>query len=234
MSGQDKGNLKGMHGWGIDMNILQLNCSSSTGIKEMYSILLENVTMKNNSLIPSRREKRLRGIPWKATWRNMGLLRGLDPQETSFAWKLSQDLVEVGQRMHRRGANKQCLRLLNDGSECRQLESLEHRIFFCSSVVECGWEVKNIISTFIDREVNETEMLCLSFKTRRRDFLQVALWVAVKGMYAIHMNSCPKKDELTEQILVDMNWNLQNHVIGSRQAMMRMIVIIENIRKHMA
>ena len=45
---------------------------------------------------------------------------------------------------------------------------------------------------------------------------------------------CPEKDELTEQILVDMNWNLQNHVIGSRQAMMRMIVIIENIRKHMA
>ena len=87
-------------------------------VGEIYDKLLEKVIYKNMSLIPSRNEKRVRGVKWKATWRNLEILRGLNIEEKCFAWKLTQDLVEVGQRRHRAGAQKNCKRQLENGEEC--------------------------------------------------------------------------------------------------------------------
>ena len=112
--------------------------------------------MKNGSLIPSRREKKTRGISWKATWKNLTLLRGLGPEEKCFGWKVTQDMVEVGQRMHRKGAQKECQNLVENGEECKEIESVEHRLFLCDAVGECGDAVIHILGSFLHQNV-ETE-----------------------------------------------------------------------------
>ena len=70
-------------------------------VRELYGVLLEQVVSKNGSLIPSREEKRC-NIRWKAAWKNMNLLKEITPEEKMFAWKLCQDLLTVGARIHKK------------------------------------------------------------------------------------------------------------------------------------
>ena len=102
-------------------------------VKEIYSHLLENITKRNGSFIPSRKKKRTRGIKWKTSWRNLTILRGLNSFEKAFAWKMCQDMLEVGSRDHRKGANKNCRKTLS-GKDCGQLETLRHRLLHCGGV----------------------------------------------------------------------------------------------------
>ena len=83
-----------------DNNLLESNT------KLMYAKLIETITHKNGSLIPSRSERRSRGIRWKVSWRNLGRMKGLNPEEREFGWKMCQDMLEVGDRLHRKGSNK--------------------------------------------------------------------------------------------------------------------------------
>ena len=65
--------------------------------------------MKNNYLIPSRNERRVMNIKWSNCWRNWYDLRRIDAEELTFAWKLQQDMLSVGARLHRRNAEKRCM-----------------------------------------------------------------------------------------------------------------------------
>ena len=58
--------------------------------------------MRNGSYIPSRNEKRVDGIKWKASWYNVSSVRGLSPEEKCFAWKITQDMLDVGVRKHKK------------------------------------------------------------------------------------------------------------------------------------
>ena len=68
--------------------------------KQIYSLLLQEIISKNGSFIPSRNEKRSLGVKWSISWKNMSLVRGLNPEERCFVWKLIQDMIPVGARIH--------------------------------------------------------------------------------------------------------------------------------------
>ena len=102
--GREGRNVKKLRGWVKEFQFIHdLNILDSDN-KTIYSTLLEKTVKKNGSLIPSRNEKRTRGVKWKVTWRNLTLLRNVNPYEKCFGWKMTQDLVEVGARLHRNGA----------------------------------------------------------------------------------------------------------------------------------
>ena len=84
-----------------------------------YRYLNEINIIRNNSLIPSRSEKRVDSIKWSIAWQNWRGLRGVDAEELAFSWKLQQDLLPLGSRIHRPNAERRCLVDLEDGNVCQ-------------------------------------------------------------------------------------------------------------------
>ena len=95
----DVHSLSLVYGYGEDLvrMMRQKKCSS----KIIYDELMSDYLVKNNSIIPSRNEKRVRGIRWSVAWCNWSKSRGVDAQEKEFAWKLQQDMLPTGSRLHR-------------------------------------------------------------------------------------------------------------------------------------
>ena len=134
--GNDRCKIKNIHGWSKDFSIIFSKMGLQTDVKIIYEELINHTISRNGSLIPSRNEKNRRGVKWKNAWKNLILLRGLTPTEVCFAWKLTQDMVEVGRRKHRNGAVRNCSRRKTDGRLCNKLDTLEHCIFECDVVRE--------------------------------------------------------------------------------------------------
>ena len=53
-----------------------------------------------------------------------------------FIWKLQQDMLPVGARLHRRNAEKRCLEELASNRTCLALQTREHVFIECESVAE--------------------------------------------------------------------------------------------------
>ena len=77
-------------------------------VKEIYHFLLADLIFKNGYLVPSRNEKK-EGTKWSLVWKNLKILKGLSAEEKCFAWKLTQDMLPVGVRIHRRNLERRCL-----------------------------------------------------------------------------------------------------------------------------
>ena len=90
-------------------------------VKEIYNFLLKDVLYRNGSLIPSRNEKKSENIKWSVVFTNLSNIKGLTPDEKSFAWKISQDLLPVGARLQRKNAEHKCLANLGNDCMCHEL-----------------------------------------------------------------------------------------------------------------
>ena len=75
-------------------------------VSHIYDFLIEGIISKNNSVIPSRSERRIDGVRWSTAWKNLHGLRGLNAEEYVFAWKLQQDMLLIGSRLHRPNADR--------------------------------------------------------------------------------------------------------------------------------
>ena len=201
----DRGKINQVHGWNRDFRIVFEKLGTQTDIKIIYDELLTRFIYRNGSLIPSRNEKNKRGVKWKNAWQNLTILRGLNPTETCFAWKLTQDMVEVGRRKHRKGAVRGCGRIGDDSRLCNVLETLEHCVMECGVVRKYSLGLIRIIESLIGRTVAEREIVCLSFKCRKLTTLKVALWFAVKTIHEIFSNR-ERKPEIWRKVLEELEW----------------------------
>ena len=61
-----------------------------------YSYLIEDQLFKNNSIIPSRSERKVDGVKWSIAWTNWKELRGVSAEEKIFVWKVQQDMLLIG------------------------------------------------------------------------------------------------------------------------------------------
>ena len=131
LNGRLSGNLYGYKD--VFITIFE-NGLATASSKEIYEFLIQEVTCRNGSLIPSRNEKRTIHVKWGIVWKNLKLLKGLTPEEKTFSWKVTQDMLPVGTRIHRNNAERRCLIDLSDGSICQELQNLEHAFRPCSMV----------------------------------------------------------------------------------------------------
>ena len=126
--------VKALYGYSKDFKELFEANLSSSNVKTIYNKLIEKITFKNGSLIPSRNEKRTEGIKWGLTWNNFQLLRGLDSEEKMFGWKVIQDMLPVGRRIHRQNVEKRCLIDMEDGSKCQIIPDIYHVLKDCNGI----------------------------------------------------------------------------------------------------
>ena len=117
------------------MDIIEKGLSTSPS-KNIYDHMIKEVTHRNGSLIPSRREKKISNVKWGLVFKNFKLLSGITAEERCFAWKLSQDMLAVGKRIFRRNAERRCLAILEDGSLCEEVQDINHAFKDCGSVFE--------------------------------------------------------------------------------------------------
>ena len=94
------------------------NCEITT--KQIYDILIKDTIEKNGSLIESRNEKREIGIKWRHVWKNLSSVKGINAEVKDFTWKLTQDMLPIGNRIHRKNVEKRCLNKLETG-QCTEI-----------------------------------------------------------------------------------------------------------------
>ena len=179
----DKGVVNNLYGYSEEFVGVYKEGLAMASVKEIYEFLLQDMVYCNGSLIPSRREKRSQNIKWSLVWQNVQSLKGLTQEEKCFAWKTSQDMLPVGSRVHRKNAERRCLRVLENGQNCLEVEDLEHRFRRCENVQRVYNGMIGILEAFLGQKVNFNHLIHFAINHRNKKKLVAALWLAVKVMY---------------------------------------------------
>ena len=90
-------------------------------------------------------------------------MRGLDAEEKVFAWKLQQDMLLVGSRLHRPNADRSCKIVLSGNRVCQEIQSRQHLFTECESVLDLLGFIKQVLEGVIQKDVHEKDIIHLSF-----------------------------------------------------------------------
>ena len=136
-------------------------------------------------------------------------MKGANPKERKFGWKMCQDMLEVGDRLHRKGSNKVCSWIQRNGVECKSLETVEHRLFLCERVRAYSNALIEVVKRMIGHDIDRKEILFLNFNVRNRGVLNVCIWFVVK---AFHLVFKGKVDQLMiwKDISKEIVWSIEN------------------------
>ena len=177
-------------------------------VKEIYQILLDKVVINNGSIIPSREERRSQ-VKWKRSWKNQSNLRGVVPEEKMFAWKLCQDLLPVGARIHRANAERRCLAILDMGTTCLEVQDREHFFRVCELKGQIYRRLEMVLGKFLGKDVSFVEVIHLSFSHRNERKLRIAVWFAVKWLYKMWISKNDNRLQLMMEMLKEIDWNVK-------------------------
>ena len=212
------------------INIINNGLSTSPS-KAIYDFMLKEITHRNESLIPSRNEKRSSNVKWGIVFKNMKLMSGLTAEEKCFAWKISQDMLPTGSRIHRRNAERRCLVPLGDATLCQEIQDLEHVFRSCDTVTESYDMIIQALNRFTDRNISYNLLVHFAFNHRNKRKLKCALWFAVKMMFAIFHKKVLNKRQLLANMIKEIEWNLElNRKIGSQGEMKILKALLLDIR----
>jgi len=167
--------------------------------------------------------KRSVNVKWSIAWKNFKLLKGLTPDKKCFYWKVSQDMLPVGNRIHRNNAERRCLAVLTDGSSCQVIQDREHAFKLCPMVVEIYDVIIEVLNSFLERDVKYQQLIHFSFNHRDKKRLKCSIWFAVKMMFSIFHNKCLNKILLLSETIKELTWNIDlNRKIGSLKDMIEL------------
>ena len=221
---RDHKEIRQIYGYTEDMEKVVKEEIDKVEAKAIYDLLMEKVIQKNGSWIPSRNEKKTKGIKWKVVWKNISLLKGITAEEKCFAWKMSQDMLEVGNRIHRKNARRTCQREIYNGDRCEEIEDIYHCLSECEAVEECFEELKQITQVLLEKDVTNKELICFGFNHRKKKRLSMVTWVATKVLFRIYMERTFNKKQIWLEIVKEIEWNL------SRQYKTRAVIELTKLR----
>ena len=193
-----------------------------TDVKQIYNYLMVGTCFKNGSVIPSREEKRSKGVKWKNAWLNLKTTKKISAPEKYFQWQVQQDMLPVGKRIHRHGAEKRCLKN-TDVLVCMEVQSLTHALLKCPCTQDGSAYLRYILELYLGHKITDAELLHFSFNHRNKKRLKCALWLAVKMFYLIFSSKSLNKNLLRDEMLKEVQWNLNMMWrVGSSSEMIRL------------
>ena len=198
---------------------------STSPVEDIYNFLIKEVTHRNSSLIPSRSEKKSLNIKWGVVFKNLKLLKGLNADEKCFVWKITQDMLPVGSRIHRRNAERRCLTILENGILCQEIQTLDHTFRSCVSVTEIYEAIILILNRFLGRIVIFDELVHFLFNHRSKLKLKCSLWFATKMMFKVFHQKCLNKAQLLKDCIKEIAWNLH---MTSKIGVRFVVVVVAN------
>ena len=189
--------------------------------------MIKEVTHRNGSLIPSRREKKVQNIKWGLVHKNVKLLSGITADERCFAWKVTQDMLPVGSRIFRKNAERRCLANLSNDNTCQEVQDLKHAFKDCDQVVDGHNMIVQVLNRFTERNISYDLLVHLAFNHRRKPKLKCAIWFAVKCMYNLFIKKMFNKEQIIREMVKEIDWNLRlNRKVGSSAEMMKLKEIL--------
>ena len=224
----DVWSIDSFYGYPKDFVRVFKNGLATAQVRQIYDFLLKDVIYKNETLIPSRNEKKSLNVKWGVAWQNFSSMKGLTASEKCFAWKVQQDMLPVGVRIHRINAERRCLAFVAD-NQCFEIQTLEHCFSTCERVVEIFESLKSILSNFLERDVGFNDIIHFSFNHRNKKKLFCALWLAVKILFKIFHDKSQNKSQILKLIMKEVDWNLDlNRKLGSRKVFNNLKEIMRN------
>ena len=176
-------------------------------VKEIYNYLLQGIIYKNGSLLPSRNEKRTKNVKWSVVFKNLAKMKGVTAEERAFAWKVSQDMLPVGTRLHRKNVERRCMLEMENNVVCLEVQSLEHLFIKCQGVTGVTKSITNILEQFLGQKV-ENDLIYFSFNHRNKKKLVWAIWFSVKAMYRIYQNKYLNRVQLLAYIIKEKKFGI--------------------------
>ena len=184
--------------------------------KEIYKVLLRKLVRDKTSLIPSRIERRMQGIRWSKSFRNINKLNVM-PIIREFAFLLIQDTLPVNGRLHRKNADKRCLRDLCTGNKCVEIQDRKHFFITCPSVCISFKCLKDILVKFLGKNVNDLQILHLSFTVQDRKVTKVAVWFAVCFLFIMFSKKATDKRSIISEVLNDFNFRINLGLMSGKE-----------------
>ena len=156
-------------------------------------------------------------------------LCGVNAEVKAFCWKIQQDLLPLGARLHRPNVDKRCMLELRGNIICDAMETREHVFIHCEVVEETIGLVKNIVVEYLKRDITLHEYIHLAFNHRNYKKRQPATWFAVRSLYEIYQNRYINGAQLLMKSIKELDWNLYlNRKIGSRSEMMNLKTLMNS------
>ena len=212
--------VEGLYGYTGLFKDIFLQDMAGKPVKEIYEYLMIEILEKNGSLIPSRNEKKTSNVKWKNSWKNLKILGGVNAEEKEFIWKVVQDMVPVGKRIHRKNVEKRCLKVLPSGQDCQEIPDLSHALVECESMKDIFGVMKEICEDVLESRLENKNLIFLDINQRKKSKLKIILWFVVKFLYIAHMKRIFNKKQLFMEIIKELEWNiLQMRAIGSLNEM---------------
>ena len=145
-------------------------------------------------------------------------MRGLKAEEYDFAWRVQQDLLPIGSRLHRPNADRRCKVELAGDRICQDIQTIDHLFITCERVKSIFGVCKRITSDILQKEVTDNEILMLGFNHRNKLKLRSVIWFVVKMMYKIYLDKFRNRAQLLKELIKDIDWNIQfNKKSGSKR-----------------
>ena len=143
-----------------------------------------------------------------------------------------QDMLPVGSRIHRLNAERRCLKELENGELCQDVQTLEHLFYTCGSVTDLFNELSLVLNNYLERPILYKDIVHFSFNHRNKKRLTCALWFAVKVLYRIYQNKSLNKAQVLREVVKDIDWNLRmNRNSGFRGEILMIKEVLRDIHQ---
>ena len=196
--------------YGYEDLLVELVCKKiEMTSKAIYSYNLRKLVYVNNiTLIPSRNEKKIQGVKWTKSFKNMRNFMG-SPKEKEFIWMLLQDILPVNGRLNRKNSDKRCLRVVNltmNLTKCIEIQDRLHFFINCPVVKETFESLLKILEMFLRKQVTELQILHLSFGTVNKKLTKIGIWFVVKFLYKMYSSQRFEVKQILESIRLEMTF----------------------------
>ena len=85
----------------------------------------------------------------------------------------------------------------------------------------------HLLKDYLQKEVDNNEIIHIAFNHRNKRKLSVALWFATKALYLIYQGKVLNKTQLLKEIIKEIDWNLRlNLNVGSKSEIYSIRVIL--------
>ena len=130
---------------------------------------------------------------------------------------MTQDMLPVGSRIHRKNAERRCMSVLENGQNCLEIEDLEHRFRKCENVQGIYNGMVEILEAFLGKELEFNHLIHFAMNHRNKKKLDVALWLAVKVMFKIFQKKNQNNGQILREMVKEIDWNINmNRKLGSK------------------
>ena len=118
-------------------------------------------------------------------------------------------MLPTGDRLHRPGAEKRCLSVMENNGVCIQISNRQHMLLTCPCPPVGDNIIKLILSDYLERTISDQEILHFSFNHRNKKRLKIGVWFAVKMLFWIYCKKFFNKMQLLDEMLKEIQWNLK-------------------------